>query len=173
MFRDRSLIPSEAVRLLTLGLLAEQPRSYAALAAEIRQTISHLVGPSLDLLAPPLEILKVEGQVDSHGEGSDAILSLTPVGKAKIAALLSAPLRSPSNDLSRLVLALKLRFLHFLPLEEQRLQLEALAEAAERELTRLDAMAAETAQGGLFAEWLDQERAQARSRAAWLRGQVR
>ena len=36
MFRDKSLMPNEAVRLAALGLLSDQPKSYAGLADEVR-----------------------------------------------------------------------------------------------------------------------------------------
>ena len=56
MYRDNTLIPSEAVRLLALGLLAEGNKRYDALASEVRYFTSHVVGPSLDLVAPPLDL---------------------------------------------------------------------------------------------------------------------
>ena len=49
MYKDNSLIPTEAVRLAALGLLTEAPRSYAALADEVRHFTSRIVGPSLDV----------------------------------------------------------------------------------------------------------------------------
>jgi hypothetical protein len=53
MYRDRSLIPSEAVRLAALGSLALGSKRYAALASEIRQFTVFITGPSLDLVGPP------------------------------------------------------------------------------------------------------------------------
>ena len=50
MYRDKTLIPTEALRLLALGLLADAPKRYRDLAAEIRHFTSHVTGPSLDLL---------------------------------------------------------------------------------------------------------------------------
>ena len=61
MYKDNSLIPTEAVRLAALGLLTEAPRSYADLADEVRHFTSRIVGPSLDLIGPPIEVLRVEG----------------------------------------------------------------------------------------------------------------
>src|SRR5262245_48552828 len=49
MYKDNSLIPTEAVRLAALGLLTEGPRTYAELADEVRHFSSRIVGPSLDL----------------------------------------------------------------------------------------------------------------------------
>jgi hypothetical protein len=59
MYKDNSLVPSEAVRLAALGLLARTPRAYADLAREIRHFAQRIVGPSLELLGPSLELLKV------------------------------------------------------------------------------------------------------------------
>ena len=61
MYKDNSLIPTEAVRLAALGTLQEGPRRYADLAAEVRGFVGHIVGPSLDLIGPPMELLRVEG----------------------------------------------------------------------------------------------------------------
>jgi hypothetical protein len=52
MYKDNSLIPTEAVRLAALGLLTEGPRSYGDLADEVRLFTSRIVGPSLDLIGP-------------------------------------------------------------------------------------------------------------------------
>ncbi len=50
MYRDNSLIPSEAIRLLALGILAGGDKSYAELAGEVRHFVSHITGPSLELV---------------------------------------------------------------------------------------------------------------------------
>ncbi len=65
MYKDNSLIPSEAVRLAALGLLAMRPRAYADLARDIRHFTARIVGPSLDLLGPSLELLKIEGLIEA------------------------------------------------------------------------------------------------------------
>ena len=70
MYRDNSLIPSEAIRLLALGILATGKRPYAQLAAEVRHFVSHICGPSLDLVAAPLELLKIEGLVNAADDGN-------------------------------------------------------------------------------------------------------
>ncbi|HYC12673.1 MAG TPA: hypothetical protein VEC75_00390, partial [Stellaceae bacterium] len=61
MFRDRSLVPAEAIRLTALGLLAEGPRRYGDLAAAVRHFTGRIVGPSLDLMGSSLELLRYEG----------------------------------------------------------------------------------------------------------------
>ena len=164
MYRDNSLIPSEAIRLLALGLLADGARSYAALAGEVRHFVSHVTGPSLELVAPPLELLKVEGLV----VGDDDALDLSPAGRAELLRLLAANVRAPVSDINKLIIALKMRFLHLLPSDEQRLQAEVLAELSARELARLSELRAHHAgAAGHLIAWLDQEIAQVERRHAF------
>ena len=47
MYRDNTLIPTEAVRLLALGILATGERSYSELASEVRHFTGRIVGPML------------------------------------------------------------------------------------------------------------------------------
>ncbi len=165
MFRDRSLVPSQAVRLLALGLLAEIGRSYADLASEVRRATGLLIGPSLDLLAPPLELLRIEGLAKEDGER----LFLTNAGWEDLRHLLDAPLRQGASDLQRLVVALKIRFLPVMETNQRLLQMEALIEDAEREQARLAALIDTTAQHSDFDAWLALEQAQSHDRLAWLR----
>jgi DNA-binding PadR family transcriptional regulator len=172
MYRDNTLIPSEAVRLLALGLLAEGDKRYDALASEVRYFISHVVGPSLELVAPPLELLKVEGlidAVDSVGSADDQVLlQISPAGRAELTRLLTANLRAPVNDINKLILALKMRFLHLLDAAEQRLQVEVLIEMSERELARLTELRDKHAQEpGFLAPWLDHDIAEITTRLDW------
>ncbi len=84
MYRDNSLIPSEAIRLLALGIVAGGDKSYAELAGEVRHFVSHITGPSLELVASPLELLKIEGLVESsesdHAPDSE-LLRLSEAGR--------------------------------------------------------------------------------------------
>lgn len=174
MFRDKSLIPVEAVRLVALGLLAEGPRRYGDLAMEIRHFTSHVVGPSLDLMGTSLELLRYEGlveAVDGEGMADNAVLRLNERGRAALSELLRAQLRAPVADLKRLTLLSKLRFLHHLPAEEQRAQLALMAEALESEQARLAELRRRHAAPGLFADWLDRDMALMAERVAWLRRQ--
>jgi len=172
MYRDNTLIPSEAVRLLALGLLAEGDKRYDALASEVRYFISHVVGPSLELMAPPLELLKVEGlidAVDSVGSADDQVLlQISPAGRAELTRLLTANLRAPVNDINKLILALKMRFLHLLDVAEQRLQVEVLIEMSERELARLTELRDKHArEPGFLAPWLDHDIVEITTRLDW------
>jgi len=170
MFRDKTLIPTEAIRVLALGLIAERPRRYAALAQELRRFIGLILGPSLDMLAPSLELLRYEGLAHAEGEGGEAELTVTERGRAELMTLLRANVRAPVNDTNRLVIALKFRFLHLLPAHEQKSQLALLADLYETERGRLEELRAEDGAGSPdFAAWLDHEIALAGERIGWLR----
>ncbi len=173
MYRDNSLIPSEAVRLLALGILAGGAKSYAELASEVRHFVSHITGPSLELVASPLELLKVEGLVEA-GDDNDVpdseLLSLNEAGRAELHTLLTANVRAPVSDINKLIIGLKLRFLHLLAPAEQHLQAETLAELSERELARLTQLRAHHAgEPGHLVAWLDQEIAQVEDRLAFFK----
>jgi DNA-binding PadR family transcriptional regulator len=175
MFRDNSLIPAEAVRLAALGLLAEGNRRYGDLAIEIRHFTSRIVGPSLDLMGTSLELLRYEGlieAVEGEGMGDNAVLRLTPRGGEALRALLKAQLRAPVNDLNRLALLLKLRFLPHLPEDEQRAQLMLITESLESEQVRLEELRQHHQQASLFRDWLDHDIALAQDRVAWLRRRI-
>jgi len=167
MYRDNTLIPSEAIRLLALGLLAETPRSYAALAEGVREFLQLVVGPSLDLLAPPLELLKIEGLVEAAGSGGEATLSLSRTGREELQRLLGANLRAPTTDISKLILALKVRFLALLPLAEQRLQAEMMAEVFQRARARLQELSERAPGAAAFGGWLAMELDKAARQLAW------
>src|SRR5262249_9124269 len=128
MYKDNSLIPTEAVRLAALGLLSEGSRTYAALADEVRHFTARIVGPSLELIGPPIEVLRVEGLIENAGAtGPETTLRITEAGRQEALRLLGANLRGPLGEFNKLVIALKLRFLHLLDPEGQKLQAELLA----------------------------------------------
>ncbi len=170
MYPDNSLIPSEAIRLAALGSLATAPKPYAALAAEIRHFTGRIVGPSLDLIGPPIELLQVEGLVEPESAAADAAIRVTAGGMAELRRLLSANLRGPMGEFNKLVIALKMRFLHLLEREARLGQAEMLIEVCERELTRLtDLRAHHAAEGGQLIDWLDHDIGQIEARLAWFR----
>ena len=172
MYRDNTLIPSEAIRLLALGILAGQPTTYAQLAREVRHFTGRIVGPSLDLVGAPLEVLKLEGLVasqDDDGDADDTPLVITKEGREEMLRLLSANVRAQVSDLNKLIIALKIRFLHLMDKEDQKVQAELLDDICERELARLtDLRQYSVAESGLLPEWLDLEIAQTRARHEWL-----
>lgn len=173
MYRDNTLIPSEAARLLALGLLADGETGYAALASEVRHFTGHIVGPSLDLVGTPIEVLKIEGLVETvdDGEDEDAPLRITEAGRAEFVRLLTSNVRAPINDVNKLIISLKMRFLHLLGPTEQRLQAEIMVEMCERQLVRLTELRAQHATApGHLTDWLDHDIAQTAARLDWFRG---
>lgn len=172
MFKDQSLIPAEAMRLAALGFLAEGPMSYGALAAKVRHLTARIAGPSLDLIAAPLQLLRFEGLVSGGSDSDvDAELALTVDGLKEFERLMQAAVRAPVNDIGKLVIALKLRFLPLLSKDTQALQADLLAELAERELSRLEDLRHTGDVGGTpLADWLDLEIVQTRTRLAWFEG---
>ena len=173
MYRDNSLIPSEAIRLAALGSLARAPRRYAEIAREVRHFIGHLVGPSLESLGSSIELLRFEGliePVDGADAPDNALLRLTDQGKAVLHQLLTAGLRPQVNDMNKLVMALKVRFIHLLAPDERLAQMELLEDAFRGEIARLTRLNDHAlANDGLLRPWLELEIAQAEARLEWCR----
>jgi DNA-binding PadR family transcriptional regulator len=166
MYKDNSLIPTEAVRLAALGILTEGDKSYGELADEVRGFTGRIVGPSLDLIGPPIELLRVEGLIAEVGDSSR--MAITESGHTELRRLLGANLRGPLGEFNKLVIALKLRFLHLLDPRAQALQAELLAEICARELARLtDLRRQYRDQSNHLADWLDHDIAQVEARLAW------
>lgn len=173
MYRDNTLIPAEAVRLAALGSLMEGDKSYGDLASEIRFFVARIVGPSLDLLGSSLELIRLEGLIEavdgaaaSETLPDDALLRITGEGREAFHTLMISNVRGLANDLSRLVIALKMRFLPLLPEDDRHEQAEVLAEACESELARLTDLRARYGKGYL-SEWLDREIDEATERHEW------
>ena len=176
MYRDNSLIPIEAVRLCALGRLAQGTLRYAELAGEVRHFTSRMMGPSLDLLGTSIELLRLEGLVEARGgKGMDdnAMLSITDAGRAQFRDLMRAHVRAPGGDVGKLVLALKLRFLHLLSPEDRREQIERMVELYQGEKARLADLRRgleKNESSEHLAKWLDLEIAQIDQRLAWFEG---
>jgi len=175
MYQDNSLLPREAVRLAALGTLAETPMTYAALAADVRNFASRVAGPSLELMGTSIELLRYEGLIQpvegAHENDPDTELALTKDGHAELIQLLRAQLRPPLSDVNKLIVALKFRFLHLLPDDDQRVQLAMLIEAGETDLARLVDLRGQYAEDtGNLVAWLDQEIGIVEDRLEWLRG---
>ena len=174
MYQDNTLLPREAIRLAALGALATAPMSYGALALDIRNFASRVAGPSLELMGASIEVLRHEGLIEPADEaeesGADTALRLTDEGQAEMLALLRSAVRTPFTDINKLVLALKFRFMHLLPEEDQRLQVAMMIEACEGEIARLiDLRGQHEAAPGHLPEWLDHDIGLAESRLEWLR----
>jgi len=174
MYRDKTLIPTEAIRLAALGFLAEGPERYGELAAAVRHFASRVAGPSLDILGSSIELLRLEGLVEPVDAGEmaeNALLCITEAGGAELALLLKSRVRSPVDDLNKLVVALKMRFFHLLDAEEKRGQLDLLMESVEGEITRLEDLRAQQP-AGLLARWLAHDIAQLEARKRWFEAQM-
>ena len=175
MYRDNSLMPKEALRLTVLGTLIQSgPRRYGDLAAAVRHFTGRIVGPSLDLMGTSLEMLRLEGLIaarDGTGMEDNAVLDVTAAGRADFESLMRAAIRAPSSDdLNKLVVALKLRFLHLLDVAEQRRLVDALIGIYETDLARLTDLARYHAgDPGMLVAWLDHDIVQVEARLAWFR----
>ncbi|HEY4135045.1 MAG TPA: hypothetical protein VGO34_07500 [Alphaproteobacteria bacterium] len=172
MFPDHSLMPREALRLAALGMLAETPTDYGALARGVRAFVSHIMGPSPEAMGASLELLRYEGLASQQAtdNGGEPLLAITAQGRAEFDALMQATVRSPFNDLNKLVVALKMRFLPLLAPVAQVEQADLLAEACRSELARLVALREQHSPASpldAFADWLDHDIAQAKDRLGW------
>ena len=173
MYADNTLTPKEAIRLCALGTLASGAMSYAGLANSIRHFIGHLLGPSLDLMGPSIELLRYEGLIEpltGTGLADDAEIAITAAGRDELKTLLSARIRAGATELNKLIVALKFRFLHLLDAADRRAQADLLIEAGENELARLDDLRRHHADDeGFMVAWLDHDIDQLESRLAWLK----
>jgi len=172
MYQDKSLTPTEAVKLAALGAMMDRVMTYADLARDIRYFVARVVGPSLDLLGSSLEILRLEGLIENKLISDDPEkneLIITSDGKDMFYDLMSCSLRTPPDDASRLVLMLKLRYLHLIEEEEQLDQIDLLSEIAETELARFEDLKKSHGDGYL-GEALDIDIAQTKAKLLWLDG---
>jgi len=175
MYRDNSLMPKEAIRLAALGTLKLAGATrYGELATSVRHFTDRIVGPSLDLMGTSLEMLRYEGLVKAtQGTGMEdnAVLEITAAGRGEFQSLMRASVRAPASDpMNKLVIALKLRFLHLLEPEIQKEQVEALMALCEAELARLNDLDQRMGNApGHFADWLHHDIAELRWRSEWFR----
>ena len=172
MYKDRSLVPTQAVRLAALGFLADGPREYGALAGMVRQFISRTVAPSIELLGPSIELLRLEGLVeaaDGAAIETNPVLTITTPGREVLRDLMCAPVRATEGDLNRLVVGLKLRFLPHLSAADRASVVAGLIDAAERELDRMSDLRASSEGEGYLGAWIDLDIAHLERRIAWLR----
>lgn len=171
MYADNTLTPKEATRLCALGILADGPMAYAELASGVRHFVTHVMGPSLDVLGTSIELLKHEGLVKAvSGDRDKAILQITPDGMAELKTLLTARIKTAENDLNKLVIALKFRFMDILDADQRVLQIDLLSDAVDNELARLEDLRAHHADDSShLIEWLDREIGDLERRLDWLK----
>lgn len=171
MFADQTLTPKEAVRVCALGTIAAGPMRYSELAGSVRHFCSRVMGPSLDLMGISIELLRYEGLVEAvEGQGmeDDALLAITGAGRRELHNLLATKLR-PSSDLTKLLIALKFRFLHLLDRKDQGRQIDMLLDVCESELARIeDLRDGSGTEAPALQAWLDHDIAQLRDRLDWL-----
>ena len=178
--RESSLIPTGAIRLCALGLLAEEACRYGELAVAVRRFASRMLGPSLDILGTSVEALRYEGLIEAVGPRGgpgqslkgDSVVAITEAGRAELQALLASTIRGPITDLAKLFIALKLRFFALMPRAEQRRQLELLIELSQAEIARLADLRQTQPSNEMLGAWLDQDIAQAEQRLIWYRGRL-
>lgn len=173
MYRDNSLVPIETVRIAALGALATKPRTYGEIAADVRLFTSRIVGPSLDLMGISIELLRAEGVVETlpeDGDQKDPRLTLTPSGHEMLLRLLQAPIRTPNTELSRLVVALKMRFLHLLTPPERQEQVALLRTLTTAERLRFVELEEQSDGANLFRDWLSLQIQLLDIRLAWIDG---
>ena len=168
MFSDNSLLPKETIRLAALGILSEGPRAYADLANAVRQFVGRISGPSLELTGPSIELLRYEGLVEPTSDEKDPPLVLTEEGQTELRTLLKATVRPPLTDMSKLVIALKMRFLPLLDTAERQDQVDLLIDACELELARLSDLRDPLANDPYFQDWLKHDIGLVDYRLAWL-----
>jgi len=172
MYADNTLTPKEAVRLCALGTLAQEALSYGNLANSIRHFVSRILGPSLDVMGPSLELLKFEGLVVVTGDEQDTenqILTITEAGRKEFNKLMTASVRTAAAELNKLIITLKFRFLHLLEKNDQILQTELLIDYWENEIARLiDLRSHHENNDGHLTEWLDHDIKSIEDRLSWL-----
>ena len=67
MYRDNTLIPSEAIRLLALGILADGDRRYAELASEVRNN-AQVVNDAVSALESEIKRILRESRAGDRRE---------------------------------------------------------------------------------------------------------
>jgi hypothetical protein len=172
MYTDNTLTPKEAVRLCALGSLIKEPARYSALANSVRYFVSHIIGPSLELMGQSIELLRYEGLVDNkpNSDLDDPVLFITDAGKAEFETLIGANVRHGATELNKLIIALKFRFLHLLSRELQSEQVFTLMELSDNELARLSELRQHHKNDdGIIVTWLDHDIDMVGSHLEWLR----
>ena len=173
MYPDHSLMPKEVIRLTALGALCGGVMRYGELAAEVRDFTGHIMGPMIDVMGTSIELLRYEGLIEFCEDGGEqnrdkAMLQITADGRQEVETLMLSTVRTPLNNINKLIVALKMRYLHLLDAGDQRDQAGAMTDACNAELARLLELRGSHAEaGGHFLEWLDHDIDQVRERHNW------
>ena len=127
--------------MAALGALIERERSYDDIANEVRSFISRIVGPSLELMGTSIELLKLEGLIETvndNDKGDSSLLQLSPTGLQELKEYLRSNLKSGGSEVNKLLIAFKLRFIDILDDNERRDQLLAIRDMYHNEKRRLE-----------------------------------
>ncbi len=115
-----------------------------------------------------VEVLRAEGLIGTTEDGPDPLLALTPEGREDLLKLLRSGIRATNTELNRLVVALKMRFLHLLPCGDRRDQIRLLQSLLTGERDRYRDLLASEGNEALFQDWLGFEIEVLETRLAWL-----
>ncbi|MBC6440117.1 MAG: hypothetical protein GDA49_06855 [Rhodospirillales bacterium] len=165
MQRDRTLMPAEALRLAALGILVCRGRmTYGALATEVRLFTASYGGSPVDVMSSSIELLRFEGLIaiaeqadDPEDVPGDVVIVPTDEGRSELWRLLQTAVK-PSGAYARLLMALRMRFIHLLDEDRRALQVELLIEGLEGERARLlDLRRRMAGEHPDFLAWLDRD----------------
>jgi hypothetical protein len=106
-------------------------------------------------------------ELENSDDEGGALLRITDEGRKQFVILMTSGIRAPVNDVSKLIIALKMRFLDLLERDDRLEQIEFMLEMSESEAARLRDLKHKNA-NDRFAEWLAFEIAQLEQRIAWL-----
>jgi hypothetical protein len=174
-----AFLPKHILRLCALGTLLQKDRmTYRELAVSVRDFSSHLAGPSLDLMGSSMELLRYEGLITAVDQpqaqtssSDDSVLTVTEHGHSEFVTLMTTPTELILGDHTKLVMTLKVRFLHLLSADLQASQAQELAAHYQQALDKLHVLKAryEKEPGNLSA-WLEHDIAQTQRRLSWFVG---
>ena len=163
MYRDNSLIPRETIKMAALGALIGRKRNYDDVASEVRSFLSRIVGPSLELMGTSIELLKLEGLIETVNQDDQSEAELLQLSVAGLEEL-----KAGGSELNRLVIALKLRFIDILTEDEKREQLSAIKEIYLNERKRLEDLKSQPSwTTGLLSESIELDLSMANKRIEW------
>ncbi|ELZ04056.1 hypothetical protein C482_03451 [Natrialba chahannaoensis JCM 10990] len=117
----------ELASIGVLGILAEEDRASVETVHErLQHTFGRYWGASTGILVPTIDHLEEQGHVELTASTPVATYKLTDSGQDRLQSLLTGPVEDVSHPSFRPHLMLKLGFLHHLPTERQRDELNQI-----------------------------------------------